>query len=294
MRRSPRPTTCSQSNWLPKARIPRMCVTLFASHPSVSIETETTQRTCSPGCPGLPTVATTRRKSSAASCLFFFGSSLSASASSLVSIRIVRFTSGVFENRSGKIAPLPYTVVVLRLPDFVGFGASPFPFSASPSPSTSATSASVTVSVSVSPLIFRWKTSAISVLSQTRISTGGTCSCPGVAACICSNRSFHLKPLLPLRSDLQERSFGFAVNNLRLGPFRLAGQPLPRFQVLRDRLPQLEILRIGPARRIHHRQARNLHNAALNGIHQTEVAHDPRERPALWVPAALQIKRRRR
>ena len=38
------------------------------------------------------TVATTRRNSSAASCLFFFGSSLSASARSFVSIRIVRFT----------------------------------------------------------------------------------------------------------------------------------------------------------------------------------------------------------
>ena len=83
------------------------CVTLFASHPSVSIETDTTQRTCSPGSPRLPTVATTCRNSSAASCFFFFGSSLSASASSFVSIRMVRFSVGVLEKSSGKIAPCP-------------------------------------------------------------------------------------------------------------------------------------------------------------------------------------------
>ena len=35
----------------------------------------------------------------------------------------------------------------------------------------------------------------MSVLSQTRMSTGGTCSCPGVAASICSNRSFHCEAI---------------------------------------------------------------------------------------------------
>ena len=33
-----------------------MCVTVLVSHPSVSIETETTQRMCSPGLPVLPIV----------------------------------------------------------------------------------------------------------------------------------------------------------------------------------------------------------------------------------------------
>src|SRR5450759_5197183 len=65
MRRRPRPTTCSQSSWVPKARTPRMWVTVVASQPSVSIETETTQRTCSPSRPGLPIVfMTSRRRSS--------------------------------------------------------------------------------------------------------------------------------------------------------------------------------------------------------------------------------------
>src|SRR5690242_11542506 len=39
-RLSPRPTTCSQSNWLEKARRPMMCVTVRASHPSDSMPTE--------------------------------------------------------------------------------------------------------------------------------------------------------------------------------------------------------------------------------------------------------------
>jgi len=49
---------------VPKARTPRMWVTVLVSHPSVSIETETTQRTCSPSRPGLPTVFMTSRSRS--------------------------------------------------------------------------------------------------------------------------------------------------------------------------------------------------------------------------------------
>ncbi len=49
---------------MPKARIPRTWVTVLASHPSVSIETLTTQRTCSPSLPGLPTVFMTSRSRS--------------------------------------------------------------------------------------------------------------------------------------------------------------------------------------------------------------------------------------
>ena len=36
--------TCSHSSWVPKARTPRTWVTVLASQPSVSMETETTQR----------------------------------------------------------------------------------------------------------------------------------------------------------------------------------------------------------------------------------------------------------
>ena len=44
--------------------MPRTCVTVLASQPSVSIETETTQRMEPPSWPGLPTVFMTSRSSS--------------------------------------------------------------------------------------------------------------------------------------------------------------------------------------------------------------------------------------
>ena len=56
--------TCSQRSCVPKARTPRMCVTVRASQPSVSIETETTQRIDPPRVSGLPTVFITSRSRS--------------------------------------------------------------------------------------------------------------------------------------------------------------------------------------------------------------------------------------
>lgn len=64
MRRSPRPTTCSHKSCVPNARTPGMCVTVLTSQPLVSIETETTQRTCSPSLPAFPTVFMTSRSRS--------------------------------------------------------------------------------------------------------------------------------------------------------------------------------------------------------------------------------------
>ncbi len=48
-----RPTTCSHSNWLEKARSPMMWVTVLASQPSESMPTEITFWICSPGLPDL-------------------------------------------------------------------------------------------------------------------------------------------------------------------------------------------------------------------------------------------------
>ena len=56
--------TCSQRSWVPNARTPRTWVTVLASQPSESMETETTQRIDSPRRPGLPTVFITSRRSS--------------------------------------------------------------------------------------------------------------------------------------------------------------------------------------------------------------------------------------
>ena len=49
---------------MPKARTPSTWVTVLASQPSVSMETETTQRIEPPSWPGLPTVFMTSRSSS--------------------------------------------------------------------------------------------------------------------------------------------------------------------------------------------------------------------------------------
>ena len=57
--------TCSQSNWVPKARTPKTWVTVLVSQPSVSMDTDTTQRMDSPSFPTLPTVFMTSRSSSA-------------------------------------------------------------------------------------------------------------------------------------------------------------------------------------------------------------------------------------
>ena len=63
-RRSARPITCSQRSCVPNARTPRTWVTVRASQPSVSIETETTHRIDPPRAPGLPTVFMTSRSRS--------------------------------------------------------------------------------------------------------------------------------------------------------------------------------------------------------------------------------------
>ena len=63
-RRSARPMTCSQRSCVPNARTPRTWVTVRASQPPVSIETETTHRIDPPSVSGLPTVFITSRSRS--------------------------------------------------------------------------------------------------------------------------------------------------------------------------------------------------------------------------------------
>ena len=84
-----------------------MWVTLFASQPSESMLTDTTQRTFSPGVPSLPTVDTIRRSSSAASFLVAFGSSLSAAASRLESMRNVTSFPLALDSQSENTCPCP-------------------------------------------------------------------------------------------------------------------------------------------------------------------------------------------
>src|SRR5680860_1862970 len=59
--------TCSHRSWVPKARTPSTWVTVLASQPSVSMETDTTQRMDSPNWSCLPTVFMTSRSRVASS-----------------------------------------------------------------------------------------------------------------------------------------------------------------------------------------------------------------------------------
>ena len=56
--------TCSHRSCVPNARTPNTCVTVLASQPSVSIDTDTTHRMLAPSVPALPTVFITSRRSS--------------------------------------------------------------------------------------------------------------------------------------------------------------------------------------------------------------------------------------
>ena len=67
MRRRARPVTCSHNNWVLNARNPTMWVTVRASHPSVSMLTDTTQRTCAPSRSCFPTVFSMVRTAASAS-----------------------------------------------------------------------------------------------------------------------------------------------------------------------------------------------------------------------------------
>ena len=77
-----------------------------------------------------------------------------------------------FDSRSGNTAPCPYAVLV-------AFFFFPFPL------------ISAISSTSSSPEIFRKNSSAILVLSQTIIMTGGVLSCASDACSMYSKRSFH-------------------------------------------------------------------------------------------------------
>ena len=101
-----------------------------------------------------------------------------------------------------------------------------------------------------------------------------------------------LEPLLPLAGEGKQGVFDLAVDHLRLRP--PPGQPFARLQVAGDVLPQPEVLGVGAPGVVRRGQARNLGDAALDGVDQTEVADDPGERGAFGIAAALQVERRGR
>ena len=98
-----------------------------------------------------------------------------------------------------------------------------------------------------------------------------------------------LELLLPLAGQREDRVLHLPVE--RFGFWPSAGEPFARAQVPRDVTPEPEVLRVRPPGVIDGRQAGNLRDPALDGVDQAEVAHDPGERRALGVAAALDVER---
>ncbi len=65
-------------------------------------------------------------------------------------------------------------------------------------------------------------------------------------------------------------------------------------QILADVLPQVAVNdRVGLHEVVAHRHTRQLHDAALNRVHQAEIGHDPGEERAFLITGAAQEERRR-
>ena len=56
--------------------------------------------------------------------------------------------------------------------------------------------------------------------------------------------------------------------------------------------PKAEVFRLGAPGGVAYGQSRNLGDAALNGVHQPEIADEPREGSTLRVTAAVDVERR--
>ena len=249
-----------------------MCVTLFASQPSVSIETETTQRTCSPGSPALADGARSASRSAAAASSFVCA----------------------------------FPALDLRQQVRVDPDRPPHPVAVREAPAGPrcrrrlVTSTALPVGVErpprcVSPLICWKKTSAISVLSQTTIITGGI--------------DVLLRRLLRLDLRRTAPSTGSAsvarapsactVDRLRLRPLvRCSRSPAAGSSVMFRQSRKYfgfgppDFVLLGLV--VEHRQPRDLDDAALDGVDEAEVADQPGERAALRVAAVAEVERRRR
>lgn len=82
-----------------------------------------------------------------------------------------------------------------------------------------------------------------------------------------------VESLLPLAGKLLKGALSLAIHVGRLGLTGLSRQEVGRLKTCPDRLPELEILRIGKSGRIHHRHSRDLDDAARDCINETKVVN---------------------
>ena len=104
-------------------------------------------------------------------------------------------------------------------------------------------------------------------------------------------------PLLPLLGEYGQRSLRFLKYGVRLGT--AVAEPVLVLELVVDVAPETVVLGIGPAdlvllrRIVADRQPGDLHDAALDGVDQAEIADQPRERSPFGVTARREVERRR-
>ena len=103
-------------------------------------------------------------------------------------------------------------------------------------------------------------------------------------------RGLHgVEALLPLRGQHLQGGLGFTPSGFGL---RLAADQLGRGALALDVLPEMEELRAGLASLVFDREAGNLGQAGLDGVHQAEIRDEPGEGRAFDMPRAAEVERR--
>ena len=274
--------TCSQRSWVPKARTPRTWVTVLASQPSVSIETETTQRIGSPSWSGLPTVFMTSRSRSwsvsfAACCGSPVRSTISRRKRSISSAAIARKFSS---------SASPDSSCSLSISSVFGRG--------------ERVAVLVEVAEEREAAVLERRRAVLVRRGEAGDEVVDELRDRGVLADDDEAGRHADAALLP---EL-ERLLVVAVERLERGlelrrqaeRVELAGLAAPLLRhLLADVLPEVAEHRHLVARDVvGDGNARQLDDAALDRVHEREVAHRPREERALGVAGAAEEERRRR
>ena len=268
---------------MPKARTPRTWVTVLASQPSVSMETETTQRMEPPNCPGLPTVfMTSRRKFLVGELLRLLGES---PVRSTISRRNRSISSAAMSRKLSSSAS-PASSCSLSMSSVFGRG--------------SGLPCLVEIAEQCQPPVFERGRAVIVlaveagdvVVDQLR---DGRVVADDDEAGRHSNAFFfpELEGLLVVAVEAS-RAVCSRVGSLR-GSSAIGLAAALLGHVLADVLPEVAEHRHFVAGDIvGHRDARQLDDAAFDGVHEREIAHRPREERAFGVARAAEEERRRR
>ena len=275
--------TCSQRSCVPKARIPRMCVTLFASQPSVSIDTETTHRTAAPSWSFFPTVFMTSRRRSWSVTL---SAARASPVRSMISRRKRSISSAAMARNLGSSAS-PDSSSSESISSVLG-RASGLPVVSS---KLRKSASRPCTSFSLSLLVLLIEAGHI-VVDQLRdrgvLADDDEAGRDGDTALLPQLKGALIVSIESLERGL-ELVWKLERVKIATGAASLLGH------VLADVLPEVAVDRhLVTGNVFGDRHARQLDDAAFDGIHQREVAHRPGKERAFGVAGATQKERRRR